>query len=137
MEVPPPLRWVAALARGDATGPGYGGAHAPPPNDAHVATPATGGSRARSPGGRAHCATAAVPRPARIDASAWGDRRTQTPDAPRASSIASVASIVRHASFGGLSEQETAEALDVTARTVRRDWVKAKAWLYSELTDQA
>jgi RNA polymerase sigma factor (TIGR02999 family) len=37
--------------------------------------------------------------------------------------------------FGGLTEQETAEALGVTARTVRRDWVKAKAWLYSELTE--
>lgn len=35
--------------------------------------------------------------------------------------------------FGGLSETETAEALGITARTVRRDWVKAKAWLYEEL----
>jgi len=24
----------------------------------------------------------------------------------------------------------------VTARTVRRDWIKAKAWLYAELNDQ-
>ena len=35
--------------------------------------------------------------------------------------------------FGGLSEEETAEVLGVTARTVRRDWVKAKALLYEEL----
>jgi RNA polymerase sigma factor (TIGR02999 family) len=35
--------------------------------------------------------------------------------------------------FGGLSEEETAESLGVSARTVRRDWVKAKAWLYNEL----
>ena len=35
--------------------------------------------------------------------------------------------------FGGLTEEETAEALGITARTVRRDWVKAKAWLYAEL----
>jgi RNA polymerase sigma factor (TIGR02999 family) len=35
--------------------------------------------------------------------------------------------------FGGLSEQETAEALGVTERTVRRDWVKARGWLYREL----
>ena len=35
--------------------------------------------------------------------------------------------------FGGLTEEETAEALGVTARTVRRDWVKAKGWLYQEL----
>ena len=37
--------------------------------------------------------------------------------------------------FGGLTEEETARALDVTARTVRRDWVKAKEWLYAALRD--
>lgn len=31
--------------------------------------------------------------------------------------------------FGGLTEEETAEALGVTDRTVRRDWIKAKGWL--------
>ena len=31
--------------------------------------------------------------------------------------------------FGGLSEEETAEALAVTTRTVQRDWVKARGWL--------
>jgi RNA polymerase sigma factor (TIGR02999 family) len=36
--------------------------------------------------------------------------------------------------FGGLSEEETAEVLGVTARTVRRDWTKAKGWLYRELS---
>jgi RNA polymerase sigma factor (TIGR02999 family) len=35
--------------------------------------------------------------------------------------------------FGGLTEAETAEALGVTARTVARDWVKARGWLYQEL----
>lgn len=35
--------------------------------------------------------------------------------------------------FGGLSEEDTAEALGVTARTVRRDWVKAKGWLHAEI----
>lgn len=35
--------------------------------------------------------------------------------------------------FGGLTEEETAEALAVTPRTVRRDWVKAKGWLYQAL----
>jgi RNA polymerase sigma factor (TIGR02999 family) len=35
--------------------------------------------------------------------------------------------------FGGLTESETAEALGVTARTVARDWVKARGWLYQEL----
>ena len=37
--------------------------------------------------------------------------------------------------FGGLTEEETAEALGVTARTVRRDWVKAKGWLQQALDD--
>ena len=39
--------------------------------------------------------------------------------------------------FGGLTEEETAAALGITARTVRRDWVKARAWLYAELDDSA
>ena len=37
--------------------------------------------------------------------------------------------------FGGLTEQETAQALGVNARTVRRDWVKAKAWLQRALEE--
>jgi RNA polymerase sigma factor (TIGR02999 family) len=36
--------------------------------------------------------------------------------------------------FGGLTEEETAEITGVTVRTVRRDWTKAKGWLYRELT---
>lgn len=39
--------------------------------------------------------------------------------------------------FGGLLEHEIAEALGVTERTVRRDWVKARAWLYRALRDDA
>lgn len=35
--------------------------------------------------------------------------------------------------FAGLTEEQTAVALGVTARTVERDWVKAKGWLYQEL----
>ena len=31
--------------------------------------------------------------------------------------------------FGGLEDEEIAAALGVTTRTVRRDWVKARAWL--------
>jgi len=37
--------------------------------------------------------------------------------------------------FGGLTEEETAEALSVTARTVRRDWVKAKGWLHQAIRE--
>jgi RNA polymerase sigma factor (TIGR02999 family) len=36
--------------------------------------------------------------------------------------------------FGGLSEEEVAEALKVSPRTVRRDWSLARAWLYRELS---
>ena len=35
--------------------------------------------------------------------------------------------------FGGYSERETARILDITDRTVRRDWIKARAWLYQRL----
>jgi RNA polymerase sigma factor (TIGR02999 family) len=44
-----------------------------------------------------------------------------------------LARVVECRYFGGLTEDETAAALGVTARTVRRDWVKARAWLYREL----
>lgn len=37
--------------------------------------------------------------------------------------------------FGGLTEDETAQALGVTDRTVRRDWMKARAWLQDALTE--
>jgi RNA polymerase sigma-70 factor (ECF subfamily) len=35
--------------------------------------------------------------------------------------------------FGGLSIEETAEALKVSPTTVERDWTIAKAWLHKEL----
>jgi RNA polymerase sigma factor (TIGR02999 family) len=44
-----------------------------------------------------------------------------------------IAQVVECRFFGGLSEEETATALGITARTVRRDWVKAKDWLRREL----
>ena len=36
--------------------------------------------------------------------------------------------------FGGLSMEETAEVLNVSLITVRRDWSAARIWLYRELT---
>jgi len=36
--------------------------------------------------------------------------------------------------FGGLKEEEAAEALNVSSRTVRHDWSLARAWLYRELS---
>lgn len=39
--------------------------------------------------------------------------------------------------FGGLTEEEAAEVLGVSTRTIRRDWSKAKVWLYKELYPDA
>ena len=35
--------------------------------------------------------------------------------------------------FGGLSIEETAEALSISPATVKRDWASARAWLYREM----
>ena len=44
------------------------------------------------------------------------------------------AQVVECRFFGGMTEEETAEALDIGLRTVKRDWARAKAWLYRELS---
>jgi RNA polymerase sigma-70 factor, ECF subfamily len=36
--------------------------------------------------------------------------------------------------FGGLTTEEVAEALGVSARTVEREWAFAKAWLFGQLS---
>lgn len=46
---------------------------------------------------------------------------------------ARLAKVVEMRYFGGYTEQEIAEALDVNERTVRRDWEKAKLMLESAL----
>jgi RNA polymerase sigma factor (TIGR02999 family) len=38
--------------------------------------------------------------------------------------------------FGGLSLDETAEVLEVSVATVRKDWSLARAWLYRDLTQE-
>jgi len=37
--------------------------------------------------------------------------------------------------FAGLNIGETAEALDISPATVKRDWAAARAWLYREMQD--
>ena len=37
--------------------------------------------------------------------------------------------------FGGLTIDETAEVLDISPRTVRREWQRAKAWLYRMIAE--
>lgn len=43
--------------------------------------------------------------------------------------------VVEMRCFGGLSIEETAEALGVSVRTVKRDWTMAKLWLRRELKE--
>ena len=37
--------------------------------------------------------------------------------------------------FAGLTEEETGEVLGISARTVKRDWRVAKAWLYDQISN--
>ena len=46
---------------------------------------------------------------------------------------AGLAQVVECRFFGGLTEDETAEATGSSVRTVQRQWRRAKAWLYQEL----
>jgi RNA polymerase sigma factor (TIGR02999 family) len=39
--------------------------------------------------------------------------------------------------FGGMTEEETAEALGIGLRTAKRDWAKARSWLYTELNGES
>lgn len=41
--------------------------------------------------------------------------------------------IVEYRFFGGLEEREIAVVLGISDRTVRREWIKARAWLYRTL----
>jgi RNA polymerase sigma-70 factor (ECF subfamily) len=43
------------------------------------------------------------------------------------------AKVVELRFFGGLSVQETAEAMGISAPTVKREWAMARAWLHREL----
>jgi len=44
-----------------------------------------------------------------------------------------LARVVECRFFGGMTEQETADALHIAVRTVRRDWIKARGLLYQAL----
>ena len=44
------------------------------------------------------------------------------------------AQIVMYQFFGGMTQRAIADVLDVSARTVRREWRKARAWLARELS---
>jgi RNA polymerase sigma factor (TIGR02999 family) len=44
-----------------------------------------------------------------------------------------LARVVECRYFAGLSERETADALQTSLRTVQRDWMRARAWLREDL----
>jgi RNA polymerase sigma factor (sigma-70 family) len=44
------------------------------------------------------------------------------------------ARIVEMRYFGGMTVEETAEALSMAPRTVKREWATAKAWLRLEIS---
>jgi RNA polymerase sigma factor (TIGR02999 family) len=50
-----------------------------------------------------------------------------------ASAIPRLADVIECRFFGGYGEEDTARALGLSLRTVQRDWLKARAWLYREL----
>jgi RNA polymerase sigma-70 factor (ECF subfamily) len=47
------------------------------------------------------------------------------------------ARIVECRFFGGLTEEETAQALGIGLRTAKRDWAKARSWLFQEIYPEA
>jgi RNA polymerase sigma factor (TIGR02999 family) len=71
-------------------------------------------------------ATAAVERSSELVAVDRALERLEAAD-PR------LGKIVELRFFGGLSVEETAGAMDLSPRTVKRDWQKARAFLYHEL----
>ena len=45
-----------------------------------------------------------------------------------------MAQVVEMKFFGGLNDDEIAAALDLSEKTVQRDWLKARAWLHQQLS---
>ncbi len=45
--------------------------------------------------------------------------------------------VVQHRFFAGLTLEETAEVLGVSAKTVQRDWMVARAWLRKEIAGES
>jgi RNA polymerase sigma factor (TIGR02999 family) len=45
-----------------------------------------------------------------------------------------LADVIECRFFGGYNEEDTARVLGMSLRTVQRDWLRARAWLFRELT---
>jgi RNA polymerase sigma factor (TIGR02999 family) len=50
---------------------------------------------------------------------------------------ARLAQLVECRFFGGMTDEDVAQALGITDRTVRRDWLKARTWLHARLAGEA
>ena len=98
----------------------------------------SGAARARAQGvpqarrrSRAHHARRTVA--ARAVCRATPTRSISSRSTPRSTRLAALnerqAKVVELRYFGGLSVEETAEALDISPATVKRDWTLARAWL--------
>lgn len=87
-----------------------------------------GGDRARAP---LHDADAAIIESPADDMLALDEALRGLDEAdPRAHQIV----MLRY--FAGLSEEQTAASLDLSPRTVRRDWAYARAWLQRAMSEQ-
>ena len=47
-----------------------------------------------------------------------------------------LAEVVECRFFGGYGEEDTARVLGISVRTVQRDWLKARTWLYREIAGE-
>ena len=75
-------------------------------------------------------------RPRREDGKASSRTPGGDPGAPRPAGAVTAmqhARVVELTYFGGLNRDEIAEVLKVSTVTIRRDWVFARAWLYTQL----
>ena len=87
---------------------------------------------AKRGGGLAH-----LPLDAALDVGATSDETLLALDEALqrlARQSARLAQVVVCRFFAGFDERETAQALGLSERTVRRDWTLARAWLYRELS---
>jgi RNA polymerase sigma factor (TIGR02999 family) len=48
-----------------------------------------------------------------------------------------LAQLVDYRYFGGLSNEEIGEIMDISVSTVKRDWIRARAWLFRAMQEDA
>ena len=75
--------------------------------------------------------------PPTVRTTGWEQARTTLDEAIKGlqEQDARMAEVVQLRFFAGLSVEETAKALEVSERTVKREWAVARAWLYEALRE--